>query len=252
MELHCSLPIEVVPCIGRTAYLSSHILLRRSMLSLSILKDSDFSEVDRAECQFTTTATILDNGSQKESIKGRKESKCSGFFDFRCHIQYICFSWIVLFGLLLAIFPTVSVLLWLLHQKGVFDPLYDWWEDQVEGNQRPIYPRHGRDVPHSHNHHHKHHRKDVMHYKAQHKRKSSHVGHHKHHRHGHLEVETGHHHHVHDSHLHHVQKDRHKHTRRKNLVNIRPEYSDYFEEGRNSPVDDYFEYHRHKKEKGHF
>ncbi|KAL8524556.1 hypothetical protein ACS0TY_014230 [Phlomoides rotata] len=30
----------------------------------AILKDSDFSEVDRAECQFTTTATVLDNGSQ--------------------------------------------------------------------------------------------------------------------------------------------------------------------------------------------
>ncbi|KAK8500572.1 hypothetical protein V6N12_037823 [Hibiscus sabdariffa] len=32
--------------------------------------------------------------------------KCSGFFDFSCHKQYICMSWIVLFGLLLAIFPT--------------------------------------------------------------------------------------------------------------------------------------------------
>ncbi|KAL5727659.1 Transcriptional activator [Ranunculus cassubicifolius] len=250
-------------------------------LCSAILKDSDFSEVDRAECQFTTTATILDNGSQIAPFKPPKSgingffgsiqslwtslinsfidfftgrtcrSKCSGFFDFRCHIQYICFSWIMLFGLLLAIFPTVSVLLWLLHQKGVFDPLYDWWEDQVEGNQRPIYPRHGTDVPHTHHHHHKHHRKDAMHYKAQHKRKSSHNGHHKHHTHGHLEVETDHHHHMHDSHLHHVQKDRHKHTRRKNLVNIRPEYSDYFD-GRNGPVDDYFEYHRHKKEKGQF
>lgn len=30
----------------------------------AILKDSDFNEVDRAECQFTTTATVLDNGSQ--------------------------------------------------------------------------------------------------------------------------------------------------------------------------------------------
>lgn len=34
------------------------------MVVAAILKDSDFSEVDRAECQFTTTATILDNGSQ--------------------------------------------------------------------------------------------------------------------------------------------------------------------------------------------
>lgn len=32
--------------------------------------------------------------------------KCYGFFDFKCHIQYICMGWIVMFGLLLAIFPT--------------------------------------------------------------------------------------------------------------------------------------------------
>lgn len=102
----------------------------------AILKDSDFSEVDRAECQFSTTATVLDNGSQItpfqqpktgtsgffDSIKGfwsklwagvidfitgqscRRE--CSGFFDFRCHIQYICMSWVLMFGLLLATIPT--------------------------------------------------------------------------------------------------------------------------------------------------
>lgn len=33
-------------------------------LIAAILKDSDFSEVDRAECQFSTTATVLDNGSE--------------------------------------------------------------------------------------------------------------------------------------------------------------------------------------------
>lgn len=33
-------------------------------LFAAILKDSDFSEADRAECQFTTTTTVLDNGSQ--------------------------------------------------------------------------------------------------------------------------------------------------------------------------------------------
>lgn len=31
---------------------------------VAILKDSHFSEVDRAECQFSTTATVLDNGTQ--------------------------------------------------------------------------------------------------------------------------------------------------------------------------------------------
>uniref|UniRef100_A0A6N2KQE4 Generative cell specific-1/HAP2 domain-containing protein n=1 Tax=Salix viminalis TaxID=40686 RepID=A0A6N2KQE4_SALVM len=102
----------------------------------AILKDSGFNEIDRAECQFFTTATILDNGSQiapflppKTSINGFFESieniwnriweglvdfvtgktcrqKCSSFFDFRCHIQYVCMSWMVMFGLLLAIIPT--------------------------------------------------------------------------------------------------------------------------------------------------
>lgn len=33
-------------------------------LGAAILKASDFAEVDRAECQFITTATILENGSQ--------------------------------------------------------------------------------------------------------------------------------------------------------------------------------------------
>lgn len=31
--------------------------------------------------------------------------KCTGFFDFSCHIQYICMSWMLMFGLLLAILP---------------------------------------------------------------------------------------------------------------------------------------------------
>lgn len=35
------------------------------ILNAAILKDSEFNEVDRAECQFSTTATILDNGSIK-------------------------------------------------------------------------------------------------------------------------------------------------------------------------------------------
>lgn len=38
------------------------------VLSAAILKDADFSEVDRAECQFATTATVLDNGSQVRSL----------------------------------------------------------------------------------------------------------------------------------------------------------------------------------------
>jgi len=34
------------------------------VLNKAILKDSDYNEVDRAECQFATTATVLDNGTQ--------------------------------------------------------------------------------------------------------------------------------------------------------------------------------------------
>lgn len=32
----------------------------------AILKDSEYKEVDRAECQFSTTSTVLDNGTQVE------------------------------------------------------------------------------------------------------------------------------------------------------------------------------------------
>lgn len=35
----------------------------------AILKDSDYTEVDRAECQFTTTGTVLDNGTQVCSFR---------------------------------------------------------------------------------------------------------------------------------------------------------------------------------------
>ncbi|XP_047976203.1 protein HAPLESS 2 isoform X2 [Salvia hispanica] len=160
----------------------------------AILKDSDFSEVDRAECQFTTTATILDNGSQTPfqppttSVNGFFESieelwnkfwilladfitgkncrkKCSGFFDFSCHIQYICISWMLLFGLFLAIFPTAIVLVWLLHEKGLFDPIYDWWEDHFwNSEERDQHPRkHYRDdLIHRHDRKHQHHKRDAQ------------------------------------------------------------------------------------------
>ncbi|KAG2312257.1 hypothetical protein Bca52824_023814 [Brassica carinata] len=156
----------------------------------AILKDSQFSEVDRAECQFSTTATVLDNGTQvtnpfqipETRPKGFFESirliwtklvnglvdfitgntcrnKCSSFFDFSCHVQYICLSWMVMFGLLLALFPTTCVLVWLLHQKGLFDPLYDWYEDHFDSDHhhhRLVHPR-GHGVNHRHHHRPYHH-----------------------------------------------------------------------------------------------
>ncbi|EPS72015.1 hypothetical protein M569_02742, partial [Genlisea aurea] len=152
----------------------------------AILKDSDFSEVDRAECQFTTTATIIENGSQTpfqppktgvvgffDSIRefwdafwsgladfltGRKcRSKCSGLFDLSCHMQCISMSWIVGFALFLAMFPTGIVMMWGLHQRGVFDWLYDWWDDSRIWNHHRHHHHRRRHTHRPHRrHHHRH------------------------------------------------------------------------------------------------
>ncbi|KAL8170399.1 hypothetical protein V2J09_022203 [Rumex salicifolius] len=216
---------------------------------IAILKDSDFQEVDRADCQFTTTATVLDNGTQvpfvppksgklgffdtirdmwnrlwnslMDFITGKScRSKCNAFFDFHCHIQYMCMSWLILFGLFLAIFPMVLVLLWLLHQKGLFDPMYDWWEDHCMeiGEDRFRNPnRHNRtDFDHFPMKHHKHKRDKI------HDTHLKHGGihgnqtnqHRHHHQHRHLDHE--HHEKGSDYYLHRVHKDnKHKHHGRK-------------------------------------
>ncbi|CAH8343150.1 unnamed protein product [Eruca vesicaria subsp. sativa] len=182
----------------------------------AILKDSQFSEVDRAECQFITTATVLDNGTQvtnpfqiPETLpKGFFESvrmmwtkivnglvdfitgetcrnKCSSFFDFSCHIQYVCLSWMVMFGLLLTLIPTTCVLLWLLHQKGLFDPLYDWYEDHFDSDHRRLLLQ-TRENALNHRHHHRRphrHRHDVKTHSHHHRRRANRR--HKHHNHGH-------------------------------------------------------------------
>ncbi|KAI0495217.1 hypothetical protein KFK09_025367 [Dendrobium nobile] len=194
----------------------------------AILKASDFTEVDRAECQFTTTATVLDNGSQimseydskggglnglLKSIKsGWKRiwngltdfvtgktcrSKCSSFFDFSCHLQYVCVSWILMFGLLLAIFPTVIILLWLLHQKGLFDPLYDWWDDRF-GNKTERTKIHSKYEKHSHIHHRRRH---YIHDKERRHRKRQSYNDQRH-------LKPA-------SHVHHVHKESHKHKHKK-------------------------------------
>ncbi|XP_071686872.1 protein HAPLESS 2-like [Rutidosis leptorrhynchoides] len=135
---------------------------------IAILKDSDYHEVDRAECQFATRATILNTGTQlpfnppKEVVKkgffatiegwwhsfwdgmvdfitGKTcRVKCSSFFDIDCHLRHMCMSWMVLFGLFLVIFPTVATLVWLLHEYGVFDPIYDWWQDHFWDDEQRI------------------------------------------------------------------------------------------------------------------
>ncbi|XP_061337271.1 protein HAPLESS 2 [Gastrolobium bilobum] len=204
----------------------------------AILKDSDYSEVDRAECQFTTTTTVLDNGTQgmpfqppETSINGFFDSiesiwnklwtsliefvtgktcrqKCSGFFDFKCHIQYICLSWVMMFGLFLAIFPTVLVLLWLLHEKGVFDPLYDWWEDIFGANEQINMERRKFKIDNVHHHirDNKHHKQEFRHSKrgAQYRRRTSYE-----HKHRHSERNS--------DYLHNVRKEKHKHGHKKNM-----------------------------------
>ncbi|CAI0414276.1 unnamed protein product [Linum tenue] len=204
----------------------------------AILKDSNFNEVDRADCQFSTTATTIDNGSQigpfvppktggnlfSESIKmiwnklwdglldfitGRTcRMKCDGFFDFKCHIQYICMSWMVMFGLLLAIFPTVLVLIWLLHQKGFFDPLYDWWEDHLG-----LEKHRTRNIHRNYNRVKKHHEHGARHrtHGTHHRRRSIHEGH-RHNKHSGVDADYYY-------YLHHVNKDRNKqqHSRKSSI-----------------------------------
>nr|BAE71142.1 generative cell specific-1 [Lilium longiflorum] len=216
----------------------------------AILKASDFSEVDRADCQFTTTATILDDGSQIVPANELKEkgingifksiksiwgniweglleffsgktcrSKCSSFFNFRCHMQYICMSWILLLSLLLAVFPTGVVLLWLLHQQGLFDPIYDWWYDRYgEGFQRSsslFSLRDSRSARHRGDNNARLRDRKHSFYEEK-KRKRSHTSRMLHER-SHSEIAAGdHYHHRHESHLH-VHKERHKYKHSKDL-----------------------------------
>lgn len=179
-----------------------------------------------------------------DSWLGRRN--CSGFFDVGCHVQYICMNWIVLVALSVAIFPTrtllihslvfvlpqkswwylwimnpvcilwnaVLVLVWLLHQKGIFDPIYDWWEDHFS---IPLGSRSSL-MHHSSPHQLKLHLK--RHHHKQHETRHHHHLHH-HHHHKHQRRTTIRHHHTHrhptsqgqadDYHyyLHHVHKDNH-------------------------------------------
>ncbi|KAG2628127.1 protein HAPLESS 2-A-like [Panicum virgatum] len=184
----------------------------------AILKASDFAEVDRVECQFTTTPTIFNNGSQigqtdepkKASMgffdtikafwrnlwdfvtnfitgKSCSWNKCSSLFDISCHFQYICIGWIVMIFLVLASIPIGAMVLGLLHQKGFFDPVYDLFGADTYEYER-ARPRH-RKGGHHHHHHHHHHQRHSHH----------HCDHHHSHRHHHAHQWSGNepsHHHV--------------------------------------------------------
>ncbi|CAL5065996.1 unnamed protein product [Urochloa decumbens] len=203
-------------------------------LCAAILKASDFTEVDRVECQFSTAATVFNNGTQIGPTDEHKKggfwaflddikafcinfwdfvidfltgkscswTKCSSLFDFSCHFQYICIGWVVLICLVIAMVPIGAVVLWLLHQKGLFDPAYDWWEDQLgvetyhPGHRKGHHGRHHHRHSHRHGDHHHYHRHHHNHH-AHHRGKSEASHHHVLHRHGGWEpdpaaVEEGH------------------------------------------------------------
>ncbi|KAJ3692722.1 hypothetical protein LUZ60_011817 [Juncus effusus] len=144
----------------------------------AILKASDFSEADRAECQFSTTTTVFDNGTQ---VVGTNENKSilkdflqlvKTFFtncwrslvDFITGIACRRNCWIVLYVLMIAIFSIAMMLICLLlHQKGVFDPIYDWWRDRFGSDpQDQNYENHiNRTRSRSHRHHHLYHQTTV-------------------------------------------------------------------------------------------
>ncbi|KAK7366797.1 hypothetical protein VNO80_08794 [Phaseolus coccineus] len=245
----------------------------------AILKDSDYNEVDRAECQFATTATVLDNGTQgmpfqppETSLNGFFDSienlwnklwtsltefitgktcrqKCSGFFDFKCHIQYVCLSWVMMFGLFLAIFPTVLVLLWLLHQKGLFDPLYDWWDDLLDGDEQIMDKRKiTTDKGHHHTHDNKHHKQEFRrpNYIAQYRRRTGYE---------HKLKHSGRSHDYFDD-LQHVHKEMHKHSERNSdyfddLHNVRKEMHQHGHKKKNTDnrqhIADHPAHHKHRK-----
>uniref|UniRef100_A0A0A9GV63 HAP2 n=1 Tax=Arundo donax TaxID=35708 RepID=A0A0A9GV63_ARUDO len=229
--------------ITRSFYLRASTDQAAKFHCAAILKASDFSELDREECQFSTRATVFDNGTQIGSSNDHKKggiwgffeavkafwhtiwdfvmdfftgrscsTKCSSVFDLSCHIQYICIGWIVMVGLLLAMVPTVAVLLWLLHQNGLFDPLYNWWEDLfgLEPHGR-AHTRHKK----GHHHRHSHRHGDHHHTHHAHPRRTNH--HHVLHRHGEQQPGTaaaeGHRRHRHDAALgvQHREVGGHKH-----------------------------------------
>ncbi|XP_021773260.1 protein HAPLESS 2-like [Chenopodium quinoa] len=55
----------------------------------AILKDSEFNEVDRAECQFTTTATVLDNGTQGAPFQPPKSETAKLIWNYQRPMEQV-------------------------------------------------------------------------------------------------------------------------------------------------------------------
>lgn len=115
---------------------------------------------------------------------------------------------------MLWIYVTVIVLLWLLHQKGFFDPLYDWWDDRfmLGSHRRRTYSKHGKEFGQSRTHakydqHLARHNDGKYHLNMKRKRQSSHSHHvlHKNHYPDVYQHKLDHHHRL------HVHKARQKH-----------------------------------------
>lgn len=114
------------------------------------------------------------------------------------------------------------MLIWLLHQKGLFDPLYDWWEDRFWADNHSIggTHRHSIDVYNPHIHF-KHHKQEARHYSHDAKSKQRSI--HGKHRHKHSSKDSDYYYYYY---LHHVNKNKHKHGRRKSLSIMHRVYSD--------------------------
>ena len=125
------------------------------------------------------------------------------------------------------------VLLWLLHQKGLFDPLYDWWEDHLWTDEQRIRDtrRHNKDI-----HVNRHHELGARQHKHNaHKKRTIHQEH----RHRHSGRDTEYYHY-----LHHVHKDKSKHRASKKTSVMQQVYLDGVG---NTKVG----HHGHRKERDH-
>ena len=101
------------------------------------------------------------------------------------------------------------VLLWLLHQKGLFDPLYDWWVDILGADNQIIMDKRKFNIDKRHHHiqDNKHHKQEHRHpnYCAQNRRRTTYE-----HMHKHFERSSD-----YFDDLHHVHKEMHKHGHKK-------------------------------------
>ena len=107
------------------------------------------------------------------------------------------------------------VLLWLLHQKGLFDPLYDWWDDLLDADEQIIMDKRKITTEKGHHniHDNKHHKQEFRgpNYTAQYRPRTGYE---------HKLKHSGRSSDYFDD-LHHVGKEMHKHSERN---------SDYFDD----------------------